>query len=63
MNESITKAAGAGHGQELSPERMTELISGAGRVPKQRTCTYGEPSDGQIRKSFDAAPLAPLVLR
>ncbi len=41
MNESITRAAGAVHGQELSAERLQRLIRAAGRIPRQRTTLYG----------------------
>jgi FO synthase len=58
MNESISRAAGAGWGQELPPERMEELIRGAGRVPRQRTTLYGEAPEERVRASFGAAPLA-----
>ena len=58
MNESISRAAGAGWGQELPPERMEELIRSAGRVPRQRTTLYGEPPAEQVARSFGAAPLA-----
>ena len=61
MNESITRAAGAGFGQELPPARMEALIRGAGRVPRQRSTTYGEPSEGQVARSFHAANLRPIV--
>ena len=61
MNESITRAAGAGFGQELPPTRMETLIRGAGRVPRQRSTTYGAPSAGQVARSFDAADLRPIV--
>ena len=61
MNESITRAAGAGFGQELSPERMEALICGAGRTPKQRSTTYGEPAAAQVARSFRAADLRPVV--
>ncbi|MDQ3672390.1 MAG: 5-amino-6-(D-ribitylamino)uracil--L-tyrosine 4-hydroxyphenyl transferase CofH, partial [Actinomycetota bacterium] len=37
MNESISRAAGSEHGQELPPEAMEALIRGAGRTPWQRT--------------------------
>lgn len=60
MNESITKAAGAAHGQELSPERMEGLIRAAGRTPRQRTTSYAGVLSSQTTKSFGAAPLAPL---
>ncbi len=41
MNESITRAAGASHGQELAASEMIDLIRGIGRNPRQRTTTYG----------------------
>ena len=40
MNESITRAAGAAHGQETSPEEMHAMIHAAQRTPRQRTTTY-----------------------
>src|SRR6266849_2078407 len=40
MNESITRAAGTEHGQELAPERMDALIASLGRTPRQRTTLY-----------------------
>jgi FO synthase len=58
MNESISRAAGAGWGQELAPERMESLIRAAGRVPRQRTTLYGEPPAEQVARSFGAPPLA-----
>jgi FO synthase len=58
MNESISRAAGSEWGQELPPEAMEELIRSAGRTPRQRTTTYGEPPVEQVRRSFGAAPLA-----
>jgi len=41
MNESISRAAGASHGQEVTPDQMRATISSIGRVPAQRTTTYG----------------------
>jgi FO synthase len=58
MNESISRAAGAGWGQELAPEQMEALIRSAGRVPRQRTTLYGEASEERVRASFGATPLA-----
>jgi FO synthase len=57
MNESISRAAGAEHGQELRPEAMEALIRGSGRVPRQRTTLYGEVPEERLRASFGAAPL------
>ena len=41
MNESISRAAGTQHGQEMPPARMEAMIRAAGRVPQQRTTLYG----------------------
>ena len=61
MNESITKAAGASHGQEMSPERMEHTITGLGRQPRQRTTLYGTPPLQRVHKSFGARDLTPLI--
>jgi FO synthase len=58
MNESISRAAGASHGQEMPPERMEEAIRAVGRGPRQRTTLYGEPPEERVRASIGAAPLA-----
>jgi FO synthase len=57
MNESISRAAGAAHGQEMPPERMESAIRAIGRVPRQRTTLYGTPSAERRRRSYDAPPL------
>ncbi len=41
MNESISTAAGAGHGQLQSPRSLRRAIREAGRVPVQRDTKYG----------------------
>lgn len=61
MNESITKAAGGEHGQELPPERMEEIIRSIGRVPNQRTTLYGRPPEDRRLGSFNAPLLKPVV--
>jgi FO synthase len=58
MNESISRAAGADHGQEFPPEAMEAAIRAIGRTPRQRTTLYGEPPSDRIAASFGAAPLA-----
>jgi FO synthase len=58
MNESISRSAGAQHGQELPPEAMEELIRSAGRSPRQRTTLYGDVPEERRAASFVAAPLA-----
>lgn len=62
MNESISRAAGAQHGQEWPPERMEGVIKGAGRTPAQRTTLYGAASDAQHAAALGAPPLEPVVL-
>jgi FO synthase len=52
MNESISRAAGASHGQEVSPELMRQTIREIGRTPAERTTTYG------IRQMFDVVEVA-----
>ena len=42
MNESISRAAGAAHGQELEPAAMEALIRSAGRRPRARTTLYAD---------------------
>jgi FO synthase subunit 2 len=41
MNESISTAAGARHGQLMTPATLRRVIRDAGRVPLQRDTTYG----------------------
>jgi FO synthase len=40
MDENISRAAGASHGQELNPSEMESLIRSIGRKPRQRTTLY-----------------------
>jgi FO synthase len=58
MNESISRAAGAEHGQESPPEAMEALIRASGRVPRQRTTLYEDAPAERVAASFGAAPLA-----
>ncbi|MDQ3785291.1 MAG: bifunctional FO biosynthesis protein CofGH [Actinomycetota bacterium] len=44
MNENISRAAGADHGQELTPPEMEDLIRAIGRRPRRRTTLYGVPA-------------------
>jgi FO synthase len=61
MNESITRAAGAVHGQEMHPEAMEALIRSIGRTPGQRTTLYGNAAPERRAASFNAAPLSPPI--
>ncbi len=58
MNESISRAAGSQHGQEMPPEAMDETIRSLGRSPQQRTTLYGRPPPAQVARSYGAAALA-----
>ena len=62
MNESITRAAGAEHGQEFPPEAMEDLIRSIGRTPEQRTTLYGPVPAERRAASLNAPALAPVVL-
>ena len=62
MNESISRAAGAAHGQELEPERMEILIRSAGRTPRLRNTLYGDAPATQRERAYRAPDLAPIIL-
>ncbi|MCC6889258.1 MAG: 5-amino-6-(D-ribitylamino)uracil--L-tyrosine 4-hydroxyphenyl transferase CofH [Hyphomicrobiales bacterium] len=61
MNESITRAAGAVHGEELLPAQIEALIRAVGREPVQRTTLYQDAPTSRRDASFRARPLAPSV--
>jgi FO synthase len=54
MNESITRAAGAQHGQEICAADLEHLIRQQGRTPRQRSTLYG-PVTAERRRAADAA--------
>ncbi|GAC1340098.1 MAG: bifunctional FO biosynthesis protein CofGH [Beijerinckiaceae bacterium] len=51
MDESISRAAGASHGQEMTPREMEAMITGAGRIPRQRTTLYDKVSPAKAHRS------------
>lgn len=51
MSESISRAAGASHGQELPPEEMEQLIASINRPARQRTTLYGVVDPDRISAS------------
>ena len=62
MNESISRAAGAGHGQEFAPSAMQAVAEGRGRFARQRTTLYrpvNEPRGWLQGLSEVAAPHTP----
>jgi FO synthase len=55
MDESISRAAGASHGQEMTPQHMEEVIVSSDRTPFQRTTLYRRADDRRRDQSFQAA--------
>jgi FO synthase len=60
MNESITRAAGAAHGQEWSPTMLQQVIIKSGRTPKIRNTLYGQAQDDRIAAAMQAIDLKDL---
>jgi FO synthase len=48
MNESITRAAGGVHGQELDAAQLQAVARRIGRSARQRTTLYGLPGDSHV---------------
>jgi FO synthase len=61
MNETISRAAGAAHGQEMSPARMEALIGAIGREPFLRTTLYQPAPEERRAAAFAAAPVDDVV--
>jgi len=57
MNESISRAAGSTHGQELPPVNMEKLIRDIGRKPRQRTTLYGAVAPHRVLAAKSAPGL------
>jgi len=57
MNESITRAAGAEHGQEMTSSELEDLIRSAGRTPRRRTTLY-DSHDGRHLRIVPSAAVA-----
>ncbi len=61
MNETITRAAGASHGQETSPQEMDALIRAMQREPVQRNTLYEPVSDERRKAACEAGALLDVV--
>jgi FO synthase len=48
MDENISRAAGASHGQSLDVDEVERLVSSLGRTLRQRTTLYGEPASDAV---------------
>src|SRR5690606_7820209 len=60
MNESITRAAGASHGQEWPPAAIEADLRAMGRQPRMRTTLYGDAPEERHRAALLAGALAPV---
>jgi FO synthase len=61
MNETITRSAGATHGEGKTPQELEALIAQSGRQPRQRSTDYGEVSAERQQAGRHAAPLTAVV--
>lgn len=61
MNETITRAAGATHGQEKRPQTLENIIQRAGRSPRQRTTLYQDAPLTRTVDSYNAINLVEIV--
>lgn len=57
MNESITRAAGAEHGQEWAPASIEKAIHALGRSARMRTTLYKTVSEERRAAAFNAQAL------
>ncbi|SCW66066.1 FO synthase subunit 1 /FO synthase subunit 2 [Sphingobium faniae] len=58
MNESITRAAGATHGQEWTADDLKDMAKSLGRVPVRRTTLYGRFDNfGREEREREVVPI------
>lgn len=61
MNETISRSAGASHGQEMTAPTMEDLLRSMGRTPRQRTTLYEDvPESIQARARAIKPPIQAL---
>lgn len=58
MNETITRAAGSGHGQEWSVQGIESQITALGREPWQRTTLYAAAPEERKKAAWQPTALA-----
>ncbi len=61
MNESITRAAGSEHGQEITAPALERMILDAGRTPRQRTTFYGDVADERRQLAMSGEEFEPAI--
>jgi FO synthase subunit 2 len=54
MEEQITKSAGGDAGEYIPVETLRTLIEGAGRIPEERTTTYGRVAPDEAHGTSDS---------
>ncbi|MEQ8953664.1 MAG: 5-amino-6-(D-ribitylamino)uracil--L-tyrosine 4-hydroxyphenyl transferase CofH, partial [Gammaproteobacteria bacterium] len=62
MNESITRAAGAEHGQEWAAAQIEAALTAAGKQARMRTTLYGNAPVGQAQLAKNPPTLSDSVL-
>ena len=62
MNESITRAAGAGYGQEWTPGAIEDTIRNMGRVPRMRNTLYADAPEERHQTAMNAEELNDIEL-
>lgn len=63
MNESITRAAGASHGEEWSPASIQDTLAALGRRARMRTTLYEEAPAERQSRAQRPAQLATIALQ
>ena len=53
MNENISRAAGASHGQEMTEDSFREIVEPLGRTLRQRSTLYDKNNDKNYDKNYD----------
>ena len=61
MNESISRAARSGRGEEFAAEAIEALVTRLGRKPRPRLTSYADAASATIALAKAAPPLAPVV--
>ncbi|HET7679246.1 MAG TPA: 5-amino-6-(D-ribitylamino)uracil--L-tyrosine 4-hydroxyphenyl transferase CofH [Xanthobacteraceae bacterium] len=59
MDETITRSAGAVHGQEMTPAAMESIIRSIGRIPRQRNTLYEDVSEERYSAAFNSCVMVP----
>jgi hypothetical protein len=64
MDENISRAAGASHGQELDEAELRDIVESIGRTLEQRTTLYGrvQTVGRRLRPVDDAHEETPVTL-